>query len=103
MMSVQNGNPSFNAKLTTGNPLAQTIRVVDTNLVRWTVRNSQHTPWLMFTPNGDFGDGIFSVSVNIYDNSVIVGTQQATLFIEPFIPKLVPTITCTITLTVQAS
>jgi len=98
-MNVSGTMPGFTAKLTTGNPLPQTFDVTQTNDVTWKIRNDQHTPWLRVSPNGCFGDGIFTISVNIYDSSVVIGIQTGTLLIE----SLNPTITVTVTLTVYAS
>jgi hypothetical protein len=98
-MNVSASSPSFNAKLTTGNPLDQTFRVTNTNDVTWKLRNASATSWLRFSPNGCFGDGIFTLAVNIYDTSVIIGTQTAQLVVE----SLNPTIVITVTLTVSAT
>jgi hypothetical protein len=98
-MNVSASSPSFNGKRTTGNPLAQTFKVTNTNDVTWKIRNADLTSWLRVTPNGCFGDGIFTISVNIYDTSVVLGTQTGRLFIE----SLNPLIVITVTLTVSAS
>ncbi len=98
-MNVSASSPSFNAKLTTGNPLDQTFRVTDTNDVTWKIRNADLTPWLRVSPNGCFGEGIFTIAVNIYDTSVVLGVQTGRLFIE----SLNPTIVITVTLTVSAT
>jgi hypothetical protein len=98
-MDVSSFAATFIAKLTTGNPLPQTIRVMNTQDAVWHVRNADLTPWLKVTPNGCFGDGIFSVSVNIYDPSVVIGVQTAQLFVE----SIDPTIVITIQLSVSAT
>ena len=98
-MNVTARSPSFIGKLTTGNPLDQTFRVTDTNDVTWKIRNADLTPWLSVTPNGCFGDGIFTISVNIYDPNVIIGTQTGRLFIESLNPLIIITVSLTVTAT----
>ena len=98
-MNVAPQGPSFTAHIPTGNPLAQTIVVSHTNDERWLVENVARTPWLRFTPDAGSGDGFFSIAVNIFDASVVIGTQTATLSVS----SLDPTITVTVTLTVYAT
>jgi hypothetical protein len=98
-MNVSTSSPSFNGKLKTGNPLDQTFRVADTKDATWKIRNADATSWLRVTPNGCFGDGIFTIAVNIYDTSVVLGTQTGRLFIESINPLII----ITVTLTVSAS
>jgi hypothetical protein len=73
---------SFVASRATGNPLHQIIHITDTSDKKWTVRNETQTPWIRVTPNGNFGDGFFDVSVNIFEPSVIIGGQSGLLFVE---------------------
>lgn len=89
---------SFTCHLPQGNPLAQTVQVT-ANLERWLVTNVFHTPWIEITPNAGFGNGFFSVSVNAFDPSVILGLQTGTLLLT----SLDPTVSIVVSLTVYAT
>ena|ERR1700733_7412039 len=73
---------SFTSSLAAGNPLFKIVTVSNTHDKRWTVRNETVTPWLRVTPNAGNGDGFFTVTVNIYDPSVVIGLQTGLLYIE---------------------
>lgn len=88
---------SFTASRATGNPLHQTIKITDTLDMKWVVQNASQTPWIRVTPNGNFGNGFFDVSVNIYEPSVIVGVQSGILFIKSLDPTIMITVTLQVT------
>ncbi|SRR6266576_927148 len=96
-MNVSATYPSFTATKAAGNPLAQTVRVTG-NIERWKVTNIFNTSWLRISPNAGYGEGIFTISVNIYDTSVVLGTQTGVLLVD----SLDPEITMIVSLTVSA-
>ena len=96
-MNVIPTGPTFVASLTTGNPLPQTIVVNNTSSARWQVQNVFNTTWIRMNPNAGAGDGFFSLSVNIYDSSVVQGIQTAVLFVD----SINPAITMVVTLVVS--
>lgn len=96
MFNVSETAPGFTASLKDGNPLARTIWVIgyqfQPDLLWWYVTNDADTGWLKVDKTEGFGDGFFSLSVNIYDKSVVLGVQTATLLVSSqgqIIPMLV--------------
>jgi hypothetical protein len=96
-MNVNPTFPGFTTTLSKGNPLPQTVFVSQTRDAAWTVLNVFNTPWLKVNLTSGSGDGIFSVSVNIYDPSVVPGGQTGILLID----SINPTITMQVTLTLN--
>jgi hypothetical protein len=92
------GSLSFTCHLPNGNPLAQTVQVT-ASLEEWLISNAAATPWIHFTPNAGYGNAFFTVSVNAFDPSVVLGLQTGVLLLTS--PD--PTITITVNLTVYAT
>ena|ERR1700719_875228 len=97
MISVQQ-SLSFICHKPTGNPLAQSVQVTAT-LEEWIVVNASRTPWIRISNDAGFGNAFFSVQVNAFDPSVVLGLQTGTLQLRS--PD--PTITITVNLTVFAT
>jgi hypothetical protein len=97
MISVQQ-SLSFICHLPAGNPLTQTVQVT-ASLEEWTVVNASGTPWIRISNDAGFGNAFFSVQVNAYDSSVVLGLQTGTLQLRS--PDA--TITITVNLIVYAT
>lgn len=86
---------SFTCHLPQGNPLAQTVEVT-ASLEEWLVVNTTSTSWIRVSNNAGFGNAFFSVSVNAFDPSVVLGLQTGTLVLKSPDKDVVITVSLTV-------